>query len=73
MIDAIGWLAAATFPLSYFCKRELTLVSVQIVAATLWIGYGVGLQSKPVIGANIVVVACASFKAWRLSRAVAIR
>ena len=72
MIEAIGWLAAATFPLSYFCKRELALVGVQIVAATLWIAYGVGLQSRPVIGANIVVVLCASFKAWRLSRAAAI-
>jgi len=73
MIEAIGWLAAATFPLSYFFRRELALVGVQMVAASLWIAYGVGLHSAPVIGANVVVVLCAGFKVWRLSRAPAIR
>lgn len=67
--DAIGWLAAAIFPLSYVSKKPFTLVTIQLSAALVWIAYGVAIGSAPVIGANVVVASAASFSAWRFARA----
>lgn len=69
--DLLGWVAASLFPFSYLCKKPLHLVIVQMCAAAVWISYGVAISSKPVIGANIVVVACAAFSAVRFARKAA--
>lgn len=68
MTEVLGWLAASLFPFSYLCKKPLHLVLVQMCAASVWIAYGVAIGSKPVIGANVVVVGCAGFSAFRFAR-----
>ena len=71
MADAIGYLAAAIFPLSYLCKSPLRLVLIQLAGAVTWIAYGVAIHSRPVIGANIIVASASSFSAWRFARKAA--
>lgn len=69
--DAIGWAAAGIFPLSYLAKKPLHLVSIQFVASTVWIAYGVATASGPVIVANVVTCTAAGWSAWRFARAPA--
>ena len=66
-VEVLGWAAAATFAASYFAKRSETLVRVQIAGALMWAGYGVLLRSVPVVAANVLVIAAATWKA-RASR-----
>jgi hypothetical protein len=66
-VEALGWVATATFVGSYLAKRADTLVRVQIAGAVMWTVYGVLLRSAPVIVANVLVVAAAAWKA-RTSR-----
>jgi hypothetical protein len=67
LIEMLGWAATATFVGSYLARRAETLVRVQIAGALMWAVYGVLLRSAPVIAANVLVVAAASWKA-RTSR-----
>ncbi len=55
MPDAIGWIATAVCCSSYFFRSGSTLRRVQALAALIWIGYGVAISSKPVVGANLMV------------------
>jgi len=64
MFNWIGWLATAVFASSYFCKRPKTLVSVQAVAALLWIGYGILIRAVPVVAANLIVALMAIYSTW---------
>ena len=57
MADTIGWIATAVFSASYFFRSASALRWVQAAAACLWIGYGITISSKPVIGANLIVAA----------------
>jgi hypothetical protein len=57
MPDAIGWVATVVFSSSYFFKTAKALRCVQAIAAFLWIGYGISIASKPVVGANLMVAA----------------
>jgi len=66
-VEALGWVATATFAGSYLAKRAETLVRVQIAGALMWALYGVLVRSAPVIAANLLVVAAAAWKA-RASR-----
>lgn len=59
MTDLLGWAAAETFTLSYFCRSKSRILLVQIVAASLWLGYGVVLRSPPMVIANVAVVLAA--------------
>ncbi len=53
--ELIGWIATFFFIISYFIdSRRLKIV--QAFAAAIWIIYGVLINSKPVIVANICVV-----------------
>lgn len=63
--DWIGWLATATFLVSYFTKTTVSLRRVQGVAAVLWALYGVLIHSLPVIGANILVASAAILSSFR--------
>jgi len=67
VVEALGWAATATFVGSYLAKRAETLVRVQIVGALMWAVYGVLVRSAPVVAANLLVVAAATWKA-RTSR-----
>ena len=66
-VEALGWVATATFVGSYLARRAETLVRVQIAGALLWVLYGALVRSAPVIAANVLVVAAAAWKA-RASR-----
>ncbi len=63
VVEALGWVATATFAGSYLAKRAETLVRVQIAGALLWAVYGVLVRSAPVIAANVLVMAAAAWKA----------
>jgi hypothetical protein len=68
MADTIGWIATAVFSASYFFRSASALRRVQALAACLWIGYGVTISSKPVIGANLLVAAGAVLSIRRRPR-----
>jgi hypothetical protein len=55
MPDALGWIATAVFSSSYFFRSGSALRRMQALAAFIWIGYGVAISSKPVVGANLIV------------------
>jgi hypothetical protein len=61
----VGWVATAITASSYFCKRSVTLRAVQAVGAMVWIGYGVLVDSRPVVIANVLVALMAAQSAWR--------
>ena len=65
MRDWIGWAATALFALSYFAKNRDNLLLLQIVAASVWIGYGLLLLAAPVVAAYVVVAGAAGFTVIR--------
>jgi hypothetical protein len=65
MRDWIGWVATALFALSYFARNRQNLLVLQIVAASVWIGYGVLLRAAPIVVANVVVAGAAAFTVFR--------
>lgn len=64
-VDLLGWCATAVFVGSYFFSKPQTLRRVQVVGALLWLAYGVLLPAPPVIVANVLVVAAATWTARR--------
>jgi MtN3 and saliva related transmembrane protein len=66
MVEAIGWLAATLTTLSFVPQvrqalrtRDVRGVSIPMyvsmcVGLALWIAYGIGKNSLPIVGANIV-------------------
>jgi len=69
LIEALGWAATAAFVVSYFFKRPERLVRAQMVAALMWVGYGVLVHAIPVIAANVLVFGAAAWKARRTAPA----
>jgi len=65
VVEALGWLATATFIGSYFFARPEALVRVQMLGGVMWIAYGALVGAKPVVVANLLVVAAAAWKARR--------
>ncbi len=68
MSNWIGWIATGVFTSSYLFKRAETLRLVQMVAALMWIGYGVLVSAYPVIVANLLVFGAAAAATWASSR-----
>lgn len=64
-LDLIGWVATATFAVSYFVKDAAALRRIQAVAALIWIGYGLAIGSMPVIAANVIVASLAAYSSLR--------
>ncbi len=65
MNDLVGWLATAVFLSSYLVKPAY-LLRVQIAGALVWVAYGVLLSAAPIIAANLLLVAVATWRARRL-------
>jgi hypothetical protein len=65
--ECLGWTATAVFVGSYFFARPSRLRAVQMLGALLWIGYGVLINSSPVIVANMLVFSAAAWTAFRKS------
>lgn len=61
MISLIGWLATALVTASYFFRNHKTLRMMQALGAVVWLTYGVLINSKPVIVANIIVAVVALY------------
>ncbi len=67
MSDWLGWTATAVFTSSYFFTRPGSLRRVQMIAAIMWVGYGVLVQARPVIVANFLVLGAAAVATWKES------
>ena len=63
--ESIGWAATAVFVGSYFFARPSLLRAAQMFGALLWIGYGVVIDSLPVIVSNVLVFAAAAWTMFR--------
>ena len=68
LIDSIGWLATAVVVASFFFDNPLTLRTVQIFGAVLWLLYGTVIESSPVIVANALVFGAATWSVARSRR-----
>jgi hypothetical protein len=64
MSDWLGWVATGVFTSSYLFKRADSLRAVQMIAALMWIGYGVLVHALPVIVANLLVFGAAAAATW---------
>lgn len=67
-IECVGWAATAVFVASYFFARPAVLRGVQMMGALLWIGYGLLIDSTPVIVANVLVFSAAAWTTFRKQR-----
>ncbi len=65
LTDCLGWTATAVFVGSYFFRRPAALRGIQMLGAALWILYGMLIAAKPVMAANALVFAAAT---WTLIR-----
>ncbi len=54
-LNALGWTATAIFASSYFFKKAGSLRAIQVVAALLWMIYGIEIRSAPVFVSNLLV------------------
>lgn len=61
MTQYLGWMATAVFVGSYFCARADHLRRVQMAGATMWVVYGFLIGAAPVVAANVLVLAAASW------------
>ena len=68
MFEWLGWIATAVFTASYLCKDTVSLRRVQMLGAMLWVVYGVLLQARPVMAANLLVLGAAAAASWRERR-----
>lgn len=68
LVEALGWVATATFAGSYLMRRAETLVRVQLAGALLWVAYGFLVGAAPVVAANLLVFAAAAWKARAAAR-----
>src|SRR5262249_15521488 len=71
MSEWVGWTATAVFTASYFFKSANSLRRVQIAGAVLWVVYGFASHARPVVAANVLVLAAAALTTWRQSTPVA--
>ena len=68
-IDGIGYFATSLFTLSYVFKKPRALFSLQLAAASTWLLFGILVQQKAVIVANVLVAAGALTSLIRDARA----
>ncbi|MDQ3212320.1 MAG: lactate dehydrogenase [Acidobacteriota bacterium] len=64
MSDWLGWIATGVFTSSYLFKRADSLRLVQMIAALMWIAYGVLVGALPVVVANLLVLGAAALATW---------
>ena len=65
LADLVGWTATAVFVGSYTFKQPEMLRRVQMIGASIWIGYGVLMQATPVVVANVLVLGAAAWASRR--------
>lgn len=65
MSDWLGWAATAVFTASYFFKRAGSIRVVQMIGALMWLAYGVLVDARPVIVANLLAAGAAAAGTWK--------
>jgi len=68
MFSGLGWVATAVFAASYFSKTSTVMRRLQALAALLWVGYGIWMNARPIIVANVIVAALAVYSDWKQPR-----
>jgi hypothetical protein len=68
MFDGLGWLATALFATSYICRTSRAMRRVQAFAALVWVGYGIWMNARPIIVANVIVAVLALYTDWKQPR-----
>jgi hypothetical protein len=68
MLDGLGWVATAVFAASYFGKTSKVMRRLQALAALLWVGYGIWMNARPIIVANVIVAVLALYSDWKQPR-----
>ena len=67
-LDWIGWVATAIFSCSYFVRSSAMLRRIQAGAALMWVAYGVLIGAMPVVVANVIVAAAATYSSFAAGR-----
>jgi Bacterial inner membrane protein len=62
--ESLGWAATGVFVASYFV-HPARMRAAQMLGALLWLAYGVGIGSSPVIVANVLVFSAAAWTTFR--------
>jgi hypothetical protein len=65
VVDALGWTATSVFVASYFLASPRAVRRTQMAGALIWLTYGLLIDARPVIVANVLVAGAA---AWSLVR-----
>jgi hypothetical protein len=68
-IEWVGWIATSIFVGSYFFSKASLLRAAQMLGALVWIAYGCLISASPVVVANLLVFAAATWTLLRPSRA----
>jgi uncharacterized protein with PQ loop repeat len=66
-VEILGWLATSLFTVSFVVKTQKSLLRAQMVAASLWLLYGVLIHKMPVVVANVLVASGSIYKQIRLA------
>ena len=61
----VGWAATGVFVASYACRGAGAIRRVQMLGASMWIGYGLLVGALPVVTANALVLAAAGLASRR--------
>lgn len=64
-IDYIGYAASLFVLLSFVMKNIVTLRTVNIIGCSLFIAYGLLIESVPIIITNVSIVLVNGFYLWR--------
>jgi len=67
-LETIGWIANFTVVVQFLQKDMWKLRVWGIVAATLWFGYAVGIQSYPLMSLNILIWLIQAYHLRKLSK-----
>ena len=65
-LEIVGWIATFVIIGSFLINDMLKLRSVNLIGATLWLGYGIIAGSFSIIFLNIVVMCIQVFKIRQL-------
>ena len=69
MLNYLGYVAVATFTLSFIAKQEIWLLRAQMFGACLWITYGALKQDMPVVTANVLVAGASLLRQVKMALA----
>lgn len=63
--ETLGWFGTSLQAASFLFRNQRTLRGLQAFAASIWLTYGVLIQARPVVVANVIVLSLAVYSLWR--------